>query len=309
MKKITYLFMMAGSFVFAQQSQSYTEMTGVVTQGTTIETTISTENNRDPLIETYTDQGDFDAALITFCTDPTLTNEDFSGGPGGITTCGPIISSSDGGACFGVGELEDGFDVQASNATDIVFIGSGEIGNTTDLVGANTFAEFTIFNFDPNVYAISMELWNNADPNTDIRIYGEGGVLIDAIVVSSTVGTQAFIGLIADEVITSMEVEEQNGGGDLMGVLAYGANCMVLGIDDSALSQVSLFPNPATDKVNIQLPAGVEIESVIVYDVLGKVVANSAINNQINVSQFNRGVYMVTIETNQGTITKKIIKK
>ena len=51
------------------------------------------------------------------------------------------------------------------------------------------------------------------------------------------------------------------------------------------------------------------MKSIAVYDVLGKVVANSAINNQINVSQFNSGVYMINIETNQGTVTRKIIKK
>ncbi|MEM7087406.1 MAG: T9SS type A sorting domain-containing protein [Bacteroidota bacterium] len=307
MKKITLLFMMAGATAFAQQS--YTEMDGVVTQGATIETTITYNNDRNPLVGTYTDQTDFDDALAANCTDTSLTFEDFMGGPGAITTCGPIINSSDGGACFGAGELEDGFDAQASNGTDVVFIPNGAIGNSTELVGANTFAEFSIFNFDPNVYAISMEIWNNADPNTDVRIYGDGGALIESVVVASTVGTQAFFGIISDEVITAIEVEEQNGGGDLVGVLSYGADCMVLGVNDNALSQVTLYPNPASDIVNIQLPISVEVESIAVYDVLGKVVANRATNNQIDVSQFNDGVYMVNIETNQGTVTRKIIKR
>jgi Secretion system C-terminal sorting domain len=307
MKKITLLLLLASGFVFAQQPQTFTDLTGPVPTGTSIETTVSSNNAENPLIGTYLTQGDFDTALAANCTSVTLVSEDFVGGPGVITACGPIISSTDGGACFAVGELEDGFDVQASNATDVVFIPNGALGNTSELVGATTFVEFTIINFAPEVYAASMEIWANTDPNTDIRVFTTGGVMIGAVTITTTVGAQEFFGVISDEPIESIELEGQNGSGELFGLFSFGANC-ILGINDNALSQIVLFPNPTTGIINIQAPNGLEIKSAVLYDVLGKAVTSPVVNNQINISQLSEGIYILNLETSEGTLTKKIIK-
>lgn len=307
MKKITSLFLLTCGFIFAQQPQSFTEMTGPVQTGTNVETTVSSNNAENPLIGTYLTQGDFDTALTANCMDTTLIFEDFVGGPGGITTCGLIISSTDGGACFAVGELQDGFDVQASNATDVVFIPNGAIGNSSELVGANTFTEYTIINFAPEVYAASMEIWANSDPNTDIRVFTTGGVMIGVVTITTTVGAQEFFGVISDEPIESIELEGQNGSGELFGQFSFGADC-TLGINDNALSQILLFPNPTTGIINIQVPNGLEIKSAVLYDVLGKAVTSPIVNNQINISQLSKGIYILNLETSEGILTKKIIK-
>ncbi|TDI71093.1 MAG: T9SS type A sorting domain-containing protein [Bacteroidetes bacterium] len=308
MKKITSLFLLTCGFIFAQQPQSFTEMTGPVQTGTNVETTVSSNNAENPLIGTYLTQGDFDTALAANCMDTTLIFEDFVGGPGGITTCGPIISSSDGGACFAVGELQDGFDIQASNATDVVFIPNGAIGNTSELVGANTFLEYTIINFAPEVYAVSIEIWANSDPNTDIRVFTTGGVMIGVVTITTTVGAQEFFGVISDEPIESIEIEGQNDSGELFGQFSFGADCSILGINDNALSQILLFPNPTTGIINIQAPNGLEIKSAVLYDVLGKAVTSPIVNNQINISQLSKGIYILNLETSEGILTKKIIK-
>lgn len=306
MKKITLLFMMASAAAFAQSS-SYLDATPQEPSGTTNGLAIITQS-QDGVIDTYDNLTDFNDNLAIFCTDVTLTSEDFTGGPGGITDCGLTISSA-GDGCFGAGEIEDGFVGEASNSTNMVNIPPGAIGNTDSLIGAITFAEFTVINFDPNVYAAAMDIWENNDPTTEVRIFDAGGTLIETLTVTTPVNTQTFFGFIADEPISRVELEGANGSGELFGNFLFGADCQIIGIDDNLLSQVSLFPNPATDFVNIQLPNTVEMKSIAVYDVLGKVVANSATNNQINIAQLNRGVYMVNIETNQGTVTKKIIKK
>jgi len=96
----------------------------------------------------YTDRATFQADYGTNC-GGTLTVENFAGSPGGVSTCGPIISDADDG-CYAAGEIESGFDVMSSTANgggDLVAITAGTIGNTIDVVGANTFTEFTIFNF------------------------------------------------------------------------------------------------------------------------------------------------------------------
>ena len=307
MKKITYLFMLAGAMAFAQQSDSYLDATPQQAGGNVDGLAIITSLNLNPVIDTYNSLSSFNDGLDVFCADPTVTSEDFVGGPGGITACGPAISS-DGDGCFAAGELEEGFVGTASNATDVVYIPAGAIGNTDPLVGASAFVEYTIIDFDPNIFAAAMDIWENNDPITEVRVFNSGGTLIETVQVDTPTNQQTFFGFIADEPIGRVELEGANGSGELFGNFLFGADCQIIGVDDNLLSQVSLFPNPATDIVTIQLPNTVEIQAIAVYDVLGKVVANRAVNNQINVSQFNRGVYMVNIETNQGTITKKIIK-
>jgi len=120
MKKITLLFILAVSFSFAQQPGSFTDLNisdnEINNPNTDIEVIVTRlDNVRQPVIEIFTSRVDFDAAYVC----ATLVEEDFTGGPGAITTCGPIISSA-GDACFAAGEIEDGFDVQASNADDVV---------------------------------------------------------------------------------------------------------------------------------------------------------------------------------------------
>lgn len=83
----------------------------------------------------------------------------------------------------------------------------------------------------------------------------------------------------------------------------------VLGINDVLLSQVSVFPNPATDVVNVRVPNNVQVESVSVYDLLGKKANVSVSNGQVNIAELATGVYLLDVKTSVGTLTEKIIKK
>ena len=82
-----------------------------------------------------------------------------------------------------------------------------------------------------------------------------------------------------------------------------------LGVGNNELSQVSIFPNPASDVLNIKTPATVEVNSVAIYDVLGKRSNVSLANGQINVANLAKGVYILSLETSAGTLTEKIVKK
>ena len=93
------------------------------------------------------------------------------------------------------------------------------------------------------------------------------------------------------------------------------------GVEDHTLADyLTVYPNPANDFVNVQCTMNnvqVEIESVEVYDVCGRMVntvvgANhySSIENQINIGNLPNGVYMLKITTTDGTsCVKKIVKK
>lgn len=99
--------------------------------------------------------------------------------------------------------------------------------------------------------------------------------------------------------------------GDVAAPEAYVMNVLgdvVLSAGENALSQVSIYPNPASDVINIQAPASVEVENVAIYDVLGKRSNVSLVNGQVNVSSLANGVYILSLETSAGTLTQKIVK-
>lgn len=98
------------------------------------------------------------------------------------------------------------------------------------------------------------------------------------------------------------------------GVFTISGMCMgdPLSTEDqnSATFEVSLFPNPVVDVVNITLPSSVELESATIHNLLGKQTqVNLGENNSIDMSQMAAGVYILKLETNQGSLTKKIIKQ
>ena len=66
------------------------------------------------------------------------------------------------------------------------------------------------------------------------------------------------------------------------------------------------YPNPASNKVYIQTNA--KILGVNVYNILGKRVRNT-VSDTIDVTNLTNGVYIMTIETDLGSETKRLIKK
>lgn len=86
-------------------------------------------------------------------------------------------------------------------------------------------------------------------------------------------------------------------------------NC-VLGNSDYNLLYFKIFPNPASNLLTIQNQNGLDIDSVVLYDTLGrKVMENTESTEAIDVSNLTTGVYFIHIATNQGIVTKKIIKE
>lgn len=82
-----------------------------------------------------------------------------------------------------------------------------------------------------------------------------------------------------------------------------------LGVEDNQLTNVSIYPNPVVNELSIDMPSSIELESATMFDLLGKQTQVSiSENNTINMSQMAAGVYILKLETNQGIMTKKIIK-
>jgi hypothetical protein len=78
-------------------------------------------------------------------------------------------------------------------------------------------------------------------------------------------------------------------------------------------SNFSMYPNPATNVVNIKPKNDIAINSIQVTDINGRIVKeiNGSVsdNAQVNVSDLNSGVYFIKVQTDAGVGTSKIIKK
>ncbi|MFK7749785.1 MAG: S8 family serine peptidase [Kordia sp.] len=75
---------------------------------------------------------------------------------------------------------------------------------------------------------------------------------------------------------------------------------------------IQLFPNPAKAIVQINLPAETENATITLGNLLGKTIkiyTTTSNSKQINVSELAVGMYLLRIEANGETITKKIIKQ
>ena len=92
-----------------------------------------------------------------------------------------------------------------------------------------------------------------------------------------------------------------------------GADCNVLSVEEnSLLNSVSFFPNPAHERLEVSNDKQLDL-NISVFNVLGKNVLN--VNNvslrkqTLDLSSLNSGVYLVQIEAQGNTVTKKLFKR
>ena len=83
-----------------------------------------------------------------------------------------------------------------------------------------------------------------------------------------------------------------------------------LSINDNPLLEVSIFPNPVKDM--LQLQSKKMIQNIEIFDVQGRILEAIQVNSEKvshNISHRNNGIYFVKISTELGTKTVKIIKE
>ncbi len=89
----------------------------------------------------------------------------------------------------------------------------------------------------------------------------------------------------------------------------YSLNCS-LSVDSNTLEIIQVYPNPATDFIHINNPTNKKIVKTELYNVLGKKVWTTTKNNLgINVKNFPKGIYFLSIKTANKTIIKQVLVK
>lgn len=86
----------------------------------------------------------------------------------------------------------------------------------------------------------------------------------------------------------------------------------IAGINDNLSSLLSVYPNPATNVINISNKNQLLVNGITLADVNGRTVkqlnAGDVAETQINVSDLAPGIYIMTISSDKGSMTKKIVK-
>ncbi|MEO8517002.1 MAG: T9SS type A sorting domain-containing protein [Flavobacterium sp.] len=91
-------------------------------------------------------------------------------------------------------------------------------------------------------------------------------------------------------------------------------NTDTLGVSSNELtaSKIAVYPNPVTDVLTISSNGMVQMNTVSMIDINGGTVKsvnlNTTVESQINISDLNAGIYFMKIDTNEGSLTKKVIK-
>jgi surface protein len=82
--------------------------------------------------------------------------------------------------------------------------------------------------------------------------------------------------------------------------------CPTASVDDQTQLDISIYPNPSSDTVYID--GNYTQLKVVVYDILGKQVINKSITNSIDISQLQKGVYILQLSDGAKLTTQRIVK-
>ena len=82
----------------------------------------------------------------------------------------------------------------------------------------------------------------------------------------------------------------------------------LLSVDDFSMNKISVTPNPALNYININFPKSISNFKTELYDITGKLVLKSHNIEKLDLSQLHSGVYLLRISTDDGSVTKRIIK-
>lgn len=82
-----------------------------------------------------------------------------------------------------------------------------------------------------------------------------------------------------------------------------------LSVGDNLAELISIYPNPVSNRLNIEMPSNIDVRSATIFDILGKNTGVRLVNGTMDTSNLVRGIYILNIETTSGTLTQKIVKQ
>lgn len=136
-----------------------------------------------------------------------------------------------------------------------------------------------------------------------IRVLGTGGEILDTTLNNTTNGETFTVPVTftVSDVLFDPDTH----------LISKNNTVNVLAINEFNLKIASLtiYPNPSSENIYIKKSNAISIEKIAVFDVIGKKVLEIAQSEQINIQKLATGLHFIKIDTNQGTVFKRFLKK
>ena len=102
-----------------------------------------------------------------------------------------------------------------------------------------------------------------------------------------------------------MDVLSASGGDNK---IAWYENLHILGVNENALSDFSVYPNPTTGVLTVQSKTA--IVQIEIHNLLGQLVLSNSNKNTIDISSVSQGFYFIKVKDENGDFgAQKIVKK
>ncbi|WP_417238057.1 T9SS type A sorting domain-containing protein [Bizionia sp.] len=235
----------------------------------------------------YNNISDIVEAEYFFDTDPGIGN-------------GTIVDVND------VASLDDDLSIPTSSlsiGTHRLFMRVKNSANSWSLYDGKSFHVADI-PFTNNASIVSAEYYIDVDPGVGLAtaLTVSGDDLDETVIIPTTSG------LAQGDHYLHIRVQNADGSWSLYDRKLFEIDG-TLGISSETLSEIKIYPNPATDYVHIKTPNSIQIKSTVLIDMNGKVVKQIQSHlEKIEISNLPQGIYLLQITTETGSISKRIIK-
>ncbi|WP_296382733.1 T9SS type A sorting domain-containing protein [Winogradskyella sp.] len=232
---------------------------------------------------------------------------DFSGRSISLSSDGSIVAigaNDNDGNGFGSGHVR----IYENQSGTWVQIGQDIDGESAGDNSGNSIS----LSSDGSIVAIGAEANDgNGLSSGHVRVYeNQSGIWtqigqdIDGEVAGDALGYS--VSLSSDSSSVAISAISNDGNGINSGQVRVYDLSALLSLNEFALSQFKLYPNPTKNQFTIQLNTTTKLKSVYIYNNLGQLVLTSK-KRTINSSKLAAGVYTVEIETTKGKASKKLI--
>lgn len=132
----------------------------------------------------------------------------------------------------------------------------------------------------------------------------------------TNISNESFGYIHTKETLTAIDMEFYEDSVDLyisatgLGIIKYNLDLTNLSVSDPIIiskNKATIYPNPTSDFINILINE--DVESVQIYDAVGNIIKQIDGQSKINVSDLNKGIYILNIITKDGNkYSKKFLK-